>query len=70
MFNLVVLIDLKKAFDAVDHQILLSKLEPYEIKGQTLNSLKSYLTNRKQISFHSFIRASDHVLYHKVKALS
>ena len=42
MVNLVVLTDLKKAFDTVDHQILLSKL------GQAINLLKSYLTNRKQ----------------------
>ena len=48
MFNLVVLIDLKKAFDTVDPQILLSKLELNGIKGQALNLLKSYLTNRKQ----------------------
>ena len=44
MFNLVVLIDLKKAFDTVDHQILLRKLELYGIK-EALTLLKSYLTN-------------------------
>ena len=43
MFNLVVLIDLKKAFDTVDHQILLSELELYGIKGQALTLLKSYI---------------------------
>ena len=48
MFNLVVLIDLKKAFDTVDHQILLNKLELYGMKGQALTLLKSYLTNRNQ----------------------
>ena len=45
MFNLLVLIDLKKAFDTVDHQILLRKLELYGIKGQALTLLKSYPTN-------------------------
>ena len=48
MFNLVVLIDLKKAFDTVDHQILLRKIELYGIKGEALTLLKSYLTNRNQ----------------------
>ena len=48
MFNLVVFIDLKKAFDTADHQILLKKLELYGIKGQALSLLKSYLTNRSQ----------------------
>ena len=48
MFNFVVLIDLKKAFDTVDHQILLRKLELHGIKGKALTFLKSYLTNRKQ----------------------
>ena len=48
MFNLVVLIDLRKAFDTVDHQILLRKLEVYGAKGQALSFLNSYLSNRSQ----------------------
>jgi hypothetical protein len=49
MFNLlVVLIDLRKAFDTVDHQVLLRKLELYGIKGQALPFLESYLSNRNQ----------------------
>ena len=48
MFNLVVQIDLKKAFDAFDHQILLRKLEIYSIKHQALALLESYLSYRNQ----------------------
>ena len=37
--------DLQKAFDTVDHQILLAKLNHYEIHGVSNDQLKSYLSN-------------------------
>ena len=47
-YTLGVFIDLSKAFDTVDHNILIDKLNSYGIKNNSLKWFSSYLSNRKQ----------------------
>ena len=46
--SLAVFVDLRKAFDTVDHGILLQKLQCYGLKGKVLNWCENYLSNRAQ----------------------
>lgn len=42
--------DMTQAFDYVDHNILVNKLDAYGIRGNILDLIRSYLTNRFQIT--------------------
>ena len=45
----VIFVDFRKAFDLVDHDILMKKLELYKFNQVSLNWFRSYLSGRKQI---------------------
>ena len=46
-----IFVDFTKAFDTVDHDIILSKLDRYGIRGHANDFFRSYLTNREQYTF-------------------
>ncbi|XDV44073.1 hypothetical protein PO909_012422 [Leuciscus waleckii] len=50
-----IFIDLKKAFDTVDHEIMLKKMERYGIRGVGYNWIKNYMENRSQ-----FVQMGNH----------
>ena len=47
----LVFIDYKKAFDLIDHGLLLEKLKPYGVRDNELELLRSYLSGRTQYMY-------------------
>ena len=61
-----VFIDLQKAFDTADHEILLKKRSHHGTRGTVLSLFRSYLTDRKQIVSLGGVNYASKVIKHSV----
>ena len=61
-----VFVDLQKAFDTVDHEILLAKLNHYGIRGIINDWFRSYLSNRSQFVVISNFKSIRKIIKHGV----
>ena len=60
--NGVLLIDLRKAFDLVDHDVLLHKISLYGVHNNSFHWFKSYLSSRKQcVSYDGHISSMTNI---------
>ncbi len=57
-----IFVDLKKAFDTIDHTILLKKLSKYGIRGVAHKWVSSYLENRKQFVQINNVKSKSHYI--------
>ena len=61
-YVLGVFLDFSKAFDTVDHEILLAKLQYYGIRGMASKWFTSYLENRKQFVTYNGVKSKTQLI--------
>lgn len=57
-----IFIDVRKAFDSVDHRILISKMKKIGFRDDAIKLLESYLQNRKQFIFMQGISSNQKLI--------
>ena len=60
-YRLIIYVDLFKACDCLDHDILLSKLKFYGLSNDTINLLEKYISRRDQFVQIGSIKSEHHV---------
>ena len=65
-YTIGIFLDLTKAFDSLDHCILISKLHHLGIRGLALNWFKNYLSNRKQFTSYLNSTSNSEIITHGV----
>ena len=69
LYTVSLFLDLSKAFDSLEHEMMLKKLESCEICGIALQWFKSYLSNR-QIRTKCHISSSGQIEYSEYKSIN
>ena len=59
----IISLDLSKAFDSIDHKLLLKKLSKLGLGENAVQWINSYLTNRKQITKFKKFKSTEEMVY-------